>query len=77
MNLDWWMLPIAILIVLVWAGWYLFMFTKDRQRNRDVATDRERLDVDPQGPTSIPRDQQDPDDGPGSPGNPGGPGLPR
>jgi hypothetical protein len=66
MNLDWWMLPIAILIVVVWAGWYLFMFTRDRRRNQEVATDRERLDVDPHGPTSIPRDQQDPDTrGPG------------
>ena len=57
----WWLLPIAILIVLVWAGWYVAAFIVDRRRSRDMANDPERLDVDPHGPTSIPRDQQDPD----------------
>lgn len=61
MNVAWWMLPLAIIIVAVWAGWYLFMFSKDRQRSRDVQNDAERLDVDPQGPTSTPREQH-PDD---------------
>lgn len=56
----WWVIP-AALIVLVWAGWYVFMFSRDRQRNRDVANDRERLDVDPHGPTSTPREQQERD----------------
>lgn len=58
----WWLLPIAILIVLLWTGWYVFAFTKDRERSRDVASDPERLDVDPHGPTSVPREQQTPED---------------
>ena len=57
-----WLLPLAVLIVLVWAGWYIGAFILDRRRNREMMNDRERLDVHPQGPTSTPRDQQDPDD---------------
>jgi hypothetical protein len=53
----WWVIP-AALIVLLWAGWYIAAFSKDRQRSRDASNDRERLDVDPKGPTSTPRDQQ-------------------
>ena len=59
MNVDWWMLPIAILIAALLVGGLIFMFTKDRQRNKDVVRDQERLDVDPHGPTSTPREQQD------------------
>jgi hypothetical protein len=57
----WWLVPIAILIVVVWAGWYVGMFIADRRRSREVTRDTERLDVDPHGPTSIPREQQDRD----------------
>ena len=56
----WWLLPIAIVIVVLWAGWYVVAFLIDRRRGQEIATDRERLDVDPHGPTSTPRDQQDP-----------------
>jgi hypothetical protein len=58
----WWLLPIAILIVVIWAGWYVGAFIMDRRRSREVATDVERLDVDPHGPTSTPRDQQGSDE---------------
>jgi hypothetical protein len=65
----WWLL-FAVVIVLLWAGWFVFAFTQDRRRSRDTALDRERLDVDPSGPTSIPRKMQDdlpadPEDGTG------------
>jgi hypothetical protein len=58
---GWWLVPIAVLIVLVWAGWYIAAFIVDHRRNRDVMNDAERLDVDPHGPTSTPRDQQNRD----------------
>ena len=58
----WWLLPIAVLIIVVWMGLFIGAFLKDRQRGQEVARDSERLDVDPQGPTSTPREQQDPGD---------------
>jgi hypothetical protein len=54
-----WWIVIVVVLVLVVAGWMVGLFIADRRRSQDVATERERLDVDPQGPTSIPRDQQD------------------
>jgi hypothetical protein len=55
----WWLLPIAVLIVLLWAGWYVVAFVVDRRRGQEVANDTERLDVKPHGPTSIPREEQE------------------
>ncbi|GAB7003374.1 hypothetical protein JCM18899A_08450 [Nocardioides sp. AN3] len=57
--MTWWLIVIAVVVGAAWAGWYIFAFSLDRRRNRDVATDRERLDVHPQGPTSTPREQQE------------------
>jgi hypothetical protein len=57
----WWLVPIAVLIVVVWAGWHIGAFVVDRRRSREIANDTERLDVHPHGPTSTPREQQDRD----------------
>jgi hypothetical protein len=57
----WWLVPVAVVIVVVWAAFYIGAFMKDRQRSRDMANDAERLHVDPHGPTSTPRHQQDRD----------------
>jgi hypothetical protein len=54
-----WWIVIVVVLVLVVAGWMVGLFVADRRRSQDIATERERLDVDPQGPTSIPRDQQE------------------
>lgn len=55
----WWLLPIATVIVVLWAGWYIAAFVVDRRRSKDMMNDAERLDVHPHGPTSTPREQQD------------------
>jgi hypothetical protein len=54
-----WGLIFAVVIVLVWAGWYIGMFVKDRGRSRDTTNEQERLDVDPSGPTSTPREERE------------------
>jgi hypothetical protein len=54
----WWIIAIAIVIVVVWAGWYITAFVLDRNRSKDVVNEAERLDVHPKGPTSTPREQQ-------------------
>jgi cytochrome c-type biogenesis protein CcmH/NrfF len=59
---NWYLFIIPVVIVVVWVGWYIGAFMKDRQRSRDTTNDAERLDVHPQGPTSTPREQQDRDD---------------
>jgi hypothetical protein len=59
---NWYLFIIPVVIVVVWIGWYIGAFMKDRQRSRDTTNDAERLDVHPHGPTSTPREQQDRDD---------------
>jgi hypothetical protein len=54
----WLLIPIAVVIVVLWAGWYVFAFMADRRRSAEVASDVERLDVHHKGPTSTPREQQ-------------------
>jgi cytochrome c-type biogenesis protein CcmH/NrfF len=58
---NWYLFVIPVVLVLVWIGWYVGAFMKDRQRSRDMSNDAERLDVHPQGPTSTPRAQHDRD----------------
>jgi flagellar biosynthesis/type III secretory pathway M-ring protein FliF/YscJ len=47
-----WMIAVAVVIVLIWAGFYLVAFVVDRRRNEDVEHDDERFeqppDTDPQ-----------------------------
>ena len=57
MNLSWWMVIPAVLIVLVWAGWFIGAWLIDRNRARDVATDLDRPAADPAEGDSPPPDR--------------------